>query len=305
MQQIKNPPASPQDILYGHLRELKHCDILIDRMAGYPLQDEVKELDPKLVQFCTLLDPIFADSPEQAPLLVRLPHSESELIEKFLEHALAVSRDPNIETRAICAFLFSPLEQATLGKRLTRQLNAKVQSFGNIYFRYFDPRVTHHLPRILSAEQLAGILHGVQRWGYVSWTGQFNVIQEPSVTEFPSLPAFTSRQWEAMERIEAINTSLRMLRSVGVILNDESDLRIEAQLVKAKSAGLLTASDLATYAAYSIKFGAEFTQHPDLNKYIGFVGDSETPFADILEQRTGSTLQSDTFYKTPGQRATA
>lgn len=305
MQNETQPSMAPQEILYGLLRELKYCDVLIDPMAGNPFEEEIKALDSKIVQQCRLMDRLFADSPAQAPYLVRLPLSEAALLEKFLARAIEDTIDPSVSTRAICAFIFSPLEQERLGKRLTRQLSATVQDFGPIYFRYFDPRAMQQLPRILSTEQLAGMLHGVQQWGYVGWSGQFNVIQEPSTENRPTTPAFTMQQWEAMERIALINATLRTLQLAEFPLADDADQRIDAHIKAAKMAGIPSTDDQVTYAAYGMKFGEGFTRHPDLTKNIAITTEGKVPLADVLEQKFGSTLQSAAFKQTPDQRASA
>lgn len=305
MQDKKSVSSSPQETLYGLLRESKYCDVLIDPMGGNPFEEEIKALDSKIVQQCRLMDRLFADSPEQAPYLVRLPLSEAALLEKFLAQAIEDTIDPSVHARTICAFIFSPLEQENLGKRLTRPLSATVQDFGHIYFRYFDPRVMQQLPHILSTEQLAGMLHGVQQWGYVSWSGQFNVIQEPSTENRPTTPAFTRQQWEAMGRIALINATLRTLQLAEVSLTDDADQRIDAQIKAAKMAGFPSTDDQVTYAAYSMKFGEDFTRHPDLAKSVAMTTASKVPLADVLEQKFGGTLQSAAFKKTPDQRASA
>lgn len=301
--QDKKRASSPQQILYGLLRELKYCDVLIDPMAGNPFEEEIKALDSKIVQHCRLMDPLFADSPAQAPYLVRLPLSEAEFLEKFLAQAIEDTIDPSVHTRAVCAFISSPLEQATLGKRLTRQLNAKIQGFGNIYFRYFDPRVMQQLPSILSAEQLAGILHGVQQWGYVSWSGQFNVIREPLTESRPVPPLISTTQWDALQRIELINTTLRTLQLAEVALTDDADQRIDAHIKAAKMAGIPSTDDQVTYAAYGMKFGEGFTRHPDLTKSIAITTESKVRLADVLEQKFGAPLRSAAFKQTADQRA--
>jgi len=305
MQDEKQQSAAPHEILYRHVREWGHCDVLIDPMAGNPFEEEIKAFDSKIVQQCRLMDRLFVDSQAQAPYLVRLPLSEAVLLEKFLAQAIEETIDPSVHTRAICAFIFSPLEQATLGKRLTRQLSAKVQDFGDIYFRYFDPRVMQQLPCILGAEQLAGILHGVRLWGYVSWPGQFNVIQEPSTENYPTTPAFTMPQWEAMERIALINATLHTLQSAEVALTEDADQCIDAHLKTARAAGIPVAADQVTYATYSMKVGDEFTRHPDLPKSIAITMQSKVPLADVLEQKFGHPLQSVAFKQTPDQRASA
>jgi hypothetical protein len=274
-----------QQLLYGYLREQKYCDVLIDRMAGFPFQHEIEALDERVAPRRALADPIFDDVPAQAPLLVRLPVTELALIEQILAQAIADAGNPGIQTRAICAFVFSQLDQARLASSLTRSLDARVEGRGSIYFRFFDPRVAHHLARILTPEQLAGIFNGVRQWAYVGPAGRLHVLEHAAAG--PAAPAFTAAQWQALARIEPFNLAVRLLQQAGQPVEEAIEQPILRELEAAHAAGLVSTADQATYAAWSVMYGAAFTSRPDLTACIRTAVENAIPLSDVLEQQTG------------------
>lgn len=292
-------PPTPHEVLYAHLRAWNYCDVLIDRMAGFPFQDEVEALDDPAVHRCMLNDPIFAESPDQAPLLLRLPWTQIELLEKHLTYALEEAADPDTQTRTVCAFLFSPLTQPKLAKLLTRQLNTSVQDVGNIYFRYFDPRVVRHLSRILNKSQLSDLLHGVQAWLHVDWGGQLDVIA-PEPQDTVSRLTLTAVQWRQMRDIESFNIALRLLKRIK-FQERKSDMEYEERLFvairDATMAGLSMPEDQGTYAAYAVEHGKNFALHPRLPDAINVVTQHEVRFSDALDAYVGVTPSSISFSK--------
>lgn len=301
-----SPSSTPYEVLYNHVRKWKYCDVLIDRMAGFPFQEEIEALGEQDVHQFLLNDPIFAESPEQGPLLVRLPWTQVELIEKCLTCALQEATDPEVQTRTICTFLFSTLDQASLGKLLTKRLDVPVHTVGNIYFRYFDPRVVRHLPRILDKSQLSGLFHGVQAWFYVGWEGQLDVIA-PELLDTVARFSLTAAQWRQMEGIEPFNVALRVLQQSG-FLDEAPEAHVETCLLAAVRdaaiAGLTAPEDQAAFAACAVRFGKDFTQHPRLAEAIRSATQHGSPLADALEAYTGITPASISLPQIPDQRAT-
>jgi hypothetical protein len=283
-------PYSPQELLYGYLRDQQYCDVLIDRMAGFPFQDEIEALADSVAPRCALADPIFDDAPTQAPLLVRLPAAEIALIEKILAQAIADACSPTVQTRAICAFVFSQVDQARLASHLTKSLNMRVAGHGHIYFRFFDPRVAHHLARILTPEQLAGIFAGVRHWAYIDPAGRLRIADHAAASPGLFAPTVTAAQWQALARIEAFNSAARRLQQAGHPLDDATEQDIQRELLAAHAAGLVSSADQASFAAWSVKHGNAFTSRPDLAAGIATAIDNAIPLSDVLEQQIGRSL---------------
>jgi hypothetical protein len=177
---------------------------------------------------------------------------------------------------------------------------------GNIYFRYFDPRVTRHLPRILGKNQLSSLLHGVQTWLYVDWTGQLDAIA-PEPHDAVSRFNLTAAQWRQLEGIEPFNLALRLLKQNG--FHDrkqeaEIETRLFAAVRDATVAGLTMPEDQAAYAAYAVKWGKDFAQHPRLPDAIDAATQHEVPFAAALEAYASMTPDSISLTQIPEQRTT-
>ncbi|GGY31214.1 DUF4123 domain-containing protein [Pseudoduganella albidiflava] len=283
-------PCSPHELLYRTLRDQQYCDVLVDRMAGFPFRDEIVALADSVAPRRALADPIFEESPDQAPLLVRLPVGEIALIEQILAQALADADSPAVQTRPICAFVFSQLGLDRLAAHLTRSMNLRVEGQGNIYFRFFDPRVAHHLARILTPEQLAGIFPGVRHWAYVDPAGRLRIADHAAAPPGLFAPTLTAAQWQELARIEAFNLAVRLLRQAGHLLDDGTEQDIHHALRAAQAAGLASSADQATYAAWSVAHGDAFRSRPDLAASIGTAVDNGIPLADVLEQHIGRSL---------------
>lgn len=281
---------SPQELLYRYLRDQQYCDVLIDRMAGFPFQEEIEALDERVAPRCALADPIFDDAPAQAPLLVRLPATELPLIEQILAQAIADASNPSVQTRPICAFVFSQADPSRLAAQLTRSLNVRVEGRGAIYFRFFDPRVAHHLARILTPGQLGGIFPGIRHWAYVDPAGRLRIADHAAAPAGLFAPTLTSAQWQALERIESFNLAVRLLRQAGHALDDTTEQTIHRALQAAHAAGLVSSADQATYAAWSVVHGDAFRLRPGLEASIGMATDNGIPLADVLEQHFGQSL---------------
>jgi len=281
---------SPQERLYRYLREHQYCDVLIDRMAGFPFQDEIEALADSVAPRCALADPIFENAPAQAPWLIRLPVAEIALIEKILAQAITDACSPTVQTRAICAFVFSQVDQARLASYLTKSLNMRVEGRGQIYFRFFDPRVAHHLAHILTPEQLAALFAGVRHWAYIDPAGLLRIADHAAASAGLFTPTVTAAQWQSLARIKAFNSAARLLLQAGYPLNDATEQDIQRELLAAHAAGLVSSADQASYAAWSVKHGNAFRSRHDLAADIATAVDNAIPLSDVLEQQLGWSL---------------
>ena len=166
---------SPYEKLYVQLREHKRCYVLVDRLAACALREELQAWEKDQSKSAPLNDRIFEGTEKQAPLLLQLQFDDIAFAEQLLALAITEATDPDINGRSICAFIFSTVNLKILAYALTRNLSAEVQSIGGIYFRYFDPRVMQQLPRILTPDQLSGILVKCNQWGYVNQSTQVSI----------------------------------------------------------------------------------------------------------------------------------
>lgn len=274
----------------ARLEAYGHCDVLIDRFAGFPLRDD---LAGRILAQEPLADPLLASMPDERPLLVRIAESEQSLIEAYLAYAGDEACQPGTQSRAVCAFLFTPLPLASLARRLARHLDLRIQTGQRLFFRYFDPRVFHHLPRLLRPTQMAQLLHGIDHWSYLHWRGG---LANLPVTDFgprPDAPAYVrlsvdSAQWAALQGIETYNLALRALRQGGAPLDDDLEPRLLTAVATAHAQRLPTADDHATLAAHLVCNGEGILRLSLWQEALQLARHDAIPLKDILEDRLAS-----------------
>jgi hypothetical protein len=276
--------------LYNEFREAGYCHVLLDPQAGSPFEGEIAALDSKQAPRFHLRDAVFADAPEQAPLLLSLPLSELQLVEAFAAHAQQEAADPNATTRSVCAFIRSDLPVAQLARRLADALDLKVESRA-VYFRYFDPRVFHHVPRLVPGKQFGGMLHGISSWSYFLWDGRLDV-QEIPRSEGSLLMGvrLTSEQWQAFEAVEHFNAAQRLFAKHGLRFEPKQTEDMFRKVQAAMSSGLSSPADTAYYVACSLQASEPLSRHPSWPDVLTLV-QREVPLADALEQLCSISLR--------------
>jgi hypothetical protein len=286
--------STPHEALYNAIRTWPHCDVLIDRMAGFPLAEEI--LEQGATQRA-LKDEIFTRMPDESPLAVRLERKHFSLVEGLLDHALQEATDSNRHMRSVCAFLCTQWGLEQLQAHLSRHLDASVEQFGHVYLRYFDPRVASRFPDILDPKQYARWLRGIDAWFYVDWRGMLKQLPRPTVdaTEILSSaalrPTYRLDQWDAMELIAPANLALKRLQRLGIAMENDMPNRIYHALQSAVRNGLVAQQDQVAFAVHVIAFNDEFLGHPDYIATLALAVDHGIPLNDAIEQRMNLNLR--------------
>jgi hypothetical protein len=275
------------------LREQEECYVFIDRSVPFPLQEELQAAE---VDSIVLNDPIFNETPERAPILVHLTRAEHQaLMDALLRVAHQEASKPEIRTRSVCAFIHSKQSLGGLAAQLKRQLDLQVTDFGEVYFRYFDPRVAPVLLALLTPEQHWQWLHQVQTWLYFDWHGQAQTLPKPPETIqalwlADAKPTVSLAQWEAMEKIELHNKTIQALRKHGHVVDNTLRKAITQQLELAAESGLKEADDQALFAQYAIQLNIELQRHPQFASGIELVNTHLVPFNDVLEDHMNLSI---------------
>lgn len=282
--------TSVMERLYNEFREAGHCHVLIDPQAGSPFEDEIAALDCKLAPRFNLPDPVFADAPEQGPLLLSLPLSELPLVEALAAHAQQEAMDPDATTRSVCAFVKSDLPVAQLTRRLADALDLKVERRA-VYFRYFDPRVFHHLPRLLPSKQYGEMLHGISSWSYFLWDGSLSVQKIPR-SEGARLMGvrLTSEQWQPFEAVEHFNAAQRMCAKHGLPFEPKQTEDMFRKIQAAMVSGLVSPADTAYYVACNLQASESLSLHSSWPDVLAVL-QQEVPLAEALQQLCGISLR--------------
>ena len=271
----------------ARLQEYGHCDLLIDRMIGFPLQEELAALDG-YTESLPLNDPLFATMPDQAPLLVRLPADATDLIEGYLGFAAEEAQSPG-QAQAMCAVMFSHLPFAKLIRHLTRHLDLRIKTGKRVYFRYFDPRVMHHLPQLLQPEEMAQLLKGIDHWCYQHWHSQRITLHAQDYGPLPDVPAYvrmsiSSAQWKKLQDVEPFNLALQTLQQEGVALDGDTEQALrDALSVVGIYAGVhqISISDEVAFVCHVVRYGR--TRQSIWNDALLLASEHAIPLQETLE----------------------
>lgn len=286
-----NEYATPT-MLAERLGQYGQAYLLLDRMAGLPLRDELASC---MAEQWPLDDPLFQETPEQAPLLVRLGADASPLLADYVALAIEEARHPVGSIRDVCAVFFSSQPGEQLAKQLAQQLDLRVKTGLRLYFRYYDPRVMAHLPHLLPPSHMARLLHGIDHWCYAHWLGQFVSLAGADFGPASNDPAYlrpsvSAAQWEALQEIETFNLALRLARQGALPLDDLTDTRLRGALPAVSACRLQRPEDRATLACLIARHGEPALHQPLLQRALAVVREDAIPLQDLLETPEYSTL---------------
>jgi hypothetical protein len=270
-------------LFFQHLQPYAHCDVFIDRFSDNTLFRDIPELEDDSLEKLALLDLMFGDKPDQSPLIVRIPSEAQDLLERLLDHA---TEDvvTNAQKRTVCGFLLGTKNLMNLRTHLSEYLNAKVENLGQIFFRYFDPRVLQQLPHILTQHQLHRLFEPLDTWISFNWHGTLHLLQRPEPDPQQvgySLLDLSSAQWPRLQRVEPINLTLWKLKQKHIHLPQAQDLD---QLIVEAEQKLPNLDDQVNYAVYAYLYEQAFTRHPALSDVIAKTIRTEIPFQALAEQ---------------------
>lgn len=275
--------------LYSLCRETGCCHVLIDPQAGSLLGEAVLNQD-HIPRF-HLSDPLFANAPEQAPVLLRLPLSEFPLIEALAVQAQYEATDPDNPMRSVCAFIQARVPTAQLVRRLSAALDLRVDQRG-IYFRYFDPRVFHHMERLLHADSLGPMLNGVSSWAYFLWDGSLGEQHIPQVPPtFSRGVRMTPQQWQMFESIEHFNAAQRLFSRNGLTFDPAQTEAHFSKVHAARQCGLKSPEDAAYYLACTSQSPQPPTQHPAWPEVLTML-EHDMPLPQALSTLCGVSLRT-------------
>lgn len=277
--------------LYNQCRDAGSCYVLLDPQAGNPFEEEIAALDEDAAPRVFLRDALFVETPQQAPLLVRLPMSELPLLETMALRAHQEATDVLGGPRSVCAFLQSqlPIEQLAVG--LSWALNLKVDSVGGIYFRYFDPRVFHHLGHLVHEATLGHVLKSVDSWSYFQWDGRFVARQSAALSSpRPNQLRLSLKEWALFDTIEHFNATQRLFAKHGLPFEPARTTKLFAEVSAAKALGLPAPDDTAYYVACSHQQAVAPLQHPAWPDVVALLA-QDVPLGEALEQLCGITLK--------------
>jgi hypothetical protein len=269
------------EALYNYARELRQCDVLVDPMASDNWAQCLEEIPADELPKVQLEHEYFAKKSDKAPILVRVPLKHFDVLDTLAGLAAEQATGPSRQTRSICGFVQSDLAQKDLARRLEANLSLRVGT-QKVYFRYFDPRVMHHLPALLAPNALDW--RGVSSWGYFNWEGEWSVRpmpQQGTGRQRCTLLRLTEEQWRPFAAIEHFNATVAAFLAAGLPCPCSETERLCRTVGATLALGIAEPEDVATYLLRSRQLGFPIAQHPrwsDAQKLLR----KGVPLADAL-----------------------
>lgn len=276
-----------QNRLFTQVKTYGHCYLLLDPALGPVLEDDIQAADIAEEDQATILDPLLALEPEKALILLRLTTRNIELLDASIANALACNTDMSNPQRGICAWIFSQQPISRLAKHLKHWFDVAIPAQKRIFFRYYDPRVTTHLPRILSATQISEWLTGIEEWAWVDRDGEWQTIKpvEPIENKALHLPQLHALQWAALQRVETINLCLRTLQSIEVASPPPAqDYRLDEWVSAAAAKGFSSQEDAIAYALHAWLVHPQFMEHSAVQHAVIEAGKNNGGLCQALAQ---------------------
>lgn len=280
-------PRAHCEALYNFARESgRQCHVLVDPLAGDDWRQCLTTIPKEDLSIAHLQHEFFAKGASEAPTILRFPLKHIEILETLADMARAEATDPTHQTRAVCGFLRTELSFDQLASQLQKNLTVRVES-QRMYFRYFDPRVIHHLPELLDPNTFG--MCGISAWAYFAWEGEWMVhsFAEDIKDRHPWMSLrLTDEQWRPFAAIEHFNATVSAFVRAGIPWPTSETTRLRQTVMATMSLGIAEPHDVATYLLKSRQSGFPLAQHPRWNDALALIRDG----ASLAESLDGLSI---------------
>lgn len=269
-------------MLYNFSRQLQQCDVLVDPYGDETWAEPLGDPSINDLPRVQLRHVLFNENAPEAPWLLRIPFKHADVLEKLGGRAFEEAVDPGRQIRSVCGFIQSELPLERLARILERQLTVNVGP-RKMFFRYFDPRVMHHLPALLPPERVA--LNALMAWGYFTWEGKWAVHPFAGDTKDRGLNSalnLTKAEWQPFAAIEHFNATVNAFRNAGLACPVEETDSLRRAVLSTLALGVSEPRDVACYLVRSRQIGLPVSQHPDWAEIQNLLRNG-IPLADVLD----------------------
>lgn len=225
------------------------------------------------------LPPIHRDVDKQkTPYILHAPSEQAaeRAIQATFELALQeamVKPSPLSASRHICGWLIGESDEWALARRM-RDLALVVHPTGHKYpFRFWDPRVVWHLPRILPSMAWARLRAMLGTWYALDMQHTLYLLPQLSSTVAQPKPItqadplrFDAAQWNQLLRLAPTNQILSQAHSdLDMQPTQALAQRIDGLLQTCSSYGFTDFGDQATFAVCGLTTHPQFFRHPRID----------------------------------------
>ncbi|TSJ88115.1 DUF4123 domain-containing protein [Chitinimonas sp. BJB300] len=294
-----NPDALIQslDAAIKSLIDAQHLYLLVDPALHDPIATmaEAAALPKQSI-------PIQAIPPNRRPYLLALDSAARH--EKVLNASLRLGLEeglgaydlPDGSPRSLCAWLVATPGQtlANLASALARRAVLSVPDVQTVSFRYWDPRVTAHLPRVLGEGEMSALLTEIGATAWWAYTPQANgALQLTSLGK--NGPDRTGEQdaarrwvldgpqWRALTALGWANRLVQLVPDWGLEAQPDHGT-LERLANQALVWGLASESDVLRFAYFALTTHPHFDTHPRVRTALEAAKASEdTTFTEISQ----------------------
>lgn len=231
----------------------------------------------------------------RAALMPRLLHLDDlsdgirdDLLERARRHG-NYSRHPFLS-----ALLVADTSPRVLAAQLAQRLILRMPDGDSAFFRYFDPRVFHHLQWVLNENQMAVLMGHVVCWTWRDSAGSWQRYPRPEAT----IPLSTLRvdfsQWGALQRMALLNRALENIEQnlPGTEASGISTPRVDALLVEAsRNHGLASDEDRLLYVVQAATLHPAIHCHPQIVQRLACGRGSSGGYVGACRDLDSTTLR--------------
>ncbi|WP_118181972.1 DUF4123 domain-containing protein [Paraburkholderia phosphatilytica] len=198
-----------------------------------------------------------------APVLYCAEHPDEQL--PALRYVATLDASRRAPPR-VCAIVASGKATGRVHQHLAdRLLLARPEGGDAAVFRYYDPRVFAHLPRILKSGQLDVLLGPVATWAFLDPAGEWKTLEGAGVAGEGL--AVTAEQYGRLSRIELVQRALETLRSNKSTMPPDAPALLDVQYAKGLTYGL-DGADLVAFALHGLLVSPYFDRHPRISRIL-------------------------------------
>lgn len=217
--------------------------------------------------------------PEAMPYLLHAPSEQmaERAIEVTLRIALmeALANRPTAATRQVCAWIIGEVGPRPLAIRLSDAALIRKPDGSRRPFRYWDPRVMWHLPRVMSSLEWVSLRNAVGQWLTLDMTNQLTALPPIDTNHAHSVSGMhrmrmgvqpcMPRLWASLSRIGAINMAMAQAHEWGITPTHEIASHIDALLQTCHALGFDTERDEQVFVACGLSSHVQFYEHPEVD----------------------------------------
>lgn len=219
-------------------------------------------------------NPFLAQKPSERIYFQRVSGQTLDFPSQLAEERSG-NKGPLLEPVPFCGWIISSHPLRTLAGYLSRQLSQKSPEGKKALFRFYDPRVLRHLPRILWPWQLSALLGPVDRWIYLDNFGKLREIAPHQEKRHYGAPRLTLEQWRAVRRIGLFNQCLERYLSLPEEGRHETmpfDV-IDSLIVSAAQHRVTDSANTVAFVLHGLATNPQFYRHPIMQKLLARLDD--------------------------------